>query len=430
VPIRIASDPTLKESAAEHLRAELRRNEAAVDSELSLLPLIEQKLMISGPLRNPVHSATNAAWFHPTNGLLMVTRLDGPTAGIARSLVDKALQAEAEGFWGRAYIDLRSVTDTNMKVGEDWIRGAGEICKQLGFETVADTNGGTFPATFPMSQIAFYAGWYEETVSGPFTRPTVEFMPGAFAYHLHSFSGANLRTANKNWVGPFLAKGVTITMGTVDEPYLAGTPDVGIFAARLIFYTMTFGEAAYAAQNVLSWQTTIVGDPLYRPFGKPPQQLHEELERRKSDLVEWSHLRVVNLNLVRGSTTADVTGYLEQTSTTTNSAVLTEKLADLYSAQGKPASAIDAYQRALQRHPSPLQRIRLRHAFGEKLEAANRDQDAYQNYQKLLEESPDQVDKATVYRKLLLLAQKLGKKDEAAKLEEQIKQLAAETPKT
>jgi hypothetical protein len=29
----------------------------------------------------------------------------------------------------------------------------------------------------------------------------------------------------------------------------------------------TFGEAAWAAQPVLSWQTTVIGDPLYRPFG-------------------------------------------------------------------------------------------------------------------------------------------------------------------
>ena len=47
-----------------------------------------------------------------------------------------------------------------------------------------------------MSQIAIYCGWYDENVSGPFTLPKVEFMPGAFAYHLHSFSAATLRSAN------------------------------------------------------------------------------------------------------------------------------------------------------------------------------------------------------------------------------------------
>jgi tetratricopeptide (TPR) repeat protein len=250
-------------------------------------------------------------------------------------------------------------------------------------------------------------------------------MPGAFAYHLHSFSAASLRTPDRNWVGPLLAKGATISMGSVAEPYLAGTPDVAIFAARLLFNGMTFGEAAYAGQSLLSWQTTIIGDPLFRPSGKPPQQLHEELERRHSKLLEWSHLRVVNLNLVRGSTLAEVVNYLEQTATTTNSAVLTEKLADLYVLQGKPASAIGAYERALKLEPSPQQRLRLRLTFGEKLAAANRDEDAYANYEKLLAECSDYPDKLSIYRRLLPLAQKLGKKEAAARFEENIKGLGA-----
>ena len=35
-----------------------------------------------------------------------------------------------------------------------------------------------------MSHIAIYCGWYDASVSGPFALPKVEFMPGAFAYHL------------------------------------------------------------------------------------------------------------------------------------------------------------------------------------------------------------------------------------------------------
>src|SRR5689334_3507560 len=84
----------------------------------------------------------------------------------------------------------------------------------------------------------------------PTTRPAVEFVPGAFAYHLHSFSAASLRSTTRNWVGPLLAKGATITMGCVDEPYLSGTPDVAVFVSRLIFFGFTFGQAAYASQPV------------------------------------------------------------------------------------------------------------------------------------------------------------------------------------
>ncbi len=431
VPVRIVNDPALKEAVEDNMRPELRRNGAAVDSELALLPCIEQHLPLAGPLKNPLFGATNAAAFDPTNGVLMVARLDGPSAEIARGLVDKALQAEADGLWGRAYFDLRGITDPGYKPGDDWIRGAAEICRRLGFETVVDTNASTFPVDFPMSQIAIYCGWYDGTVSGPFTRPQVEFMPGAFAYHLHSYSAANIRSATDNWVGPLLAKGATITMGCVDEPFLSGTPEVAVFVARLIYDGMTFGEAAYAAQPVLSWQTTIVGDPLYRPFGTSPQVLHERLEQKHSKLIEWSHLRVADLNLAKGRPPSALAAYLEQIPATKQSAVLTEKLADLYEMMGKPESAIETRKKALPLDPSPQQRVRLRLDLGEELMAVSstedkhKYQDAMEDYTALLSENPDYPNKLAIYRKLLPLAQKLGKTEDAAKYQESIRLLTS-----
>ncbi len=415
VPLRILHDELIKEAAEANLRPELRRNNAAVDSELACMSFAGQKPPLTGPVRNALYTTTNAAALNPVTGPLMVTRLDGPSPEIARGLVDKAIEAETDGLWGRVYCDIRSTTDSNLKQGDDWIRGAAEICRHLGFETILDTGGDTFPPGFPMSQIAFYAGWYREHVSGPFALPQVEFMPGAFAYHLHSYSAVSLHATDRGWVGPFLAKGVTCTMGCVDEPYLGGTPDVGVFTGRFIFLGFSFGEAAYAAQPVLSWQTTVVGDPLYRPFGKPPQVLHVELDRKHSQLVEWSHLRVVDLNLMKGTPAAEAVSYLEGLETTKTSAVLKEKLADLYEAQGKPSSAVLTYQQALQLDPTPQQRIRLRLILGEKLAALNRDEEAHADYLKLLEESPNYPDTLAIYRKLLPLAKKLGKQEAAAK---------------
>jgi uncharacterized protein (TIGR03790 family) len=428
VPLRIDSDPNLKEEGMDKLRPEMRRDEAAVDSELSWLPLIEERPPLAGPLRNPVYTSTNAAMLHPTNGVLLVTRLDGPTAAIARGLVDKALQAEADGLWGRCYFDLRNITEPSYKPGDDWIRGASEICRHLGFETVVDENPGTFPAGFPMSQIAFYIGWYDGSVSGPFAQPTVEFMPGAFAYHLHSYSAATLHSANQNWVGPLLAKGATITMGCVTEPYLSGTPDVAVFTARLVFQGFTFGQAAYASQPVLSWQTTVVGDPLYRPFGKNPDQLHQQLHARGSKLIEWSWLRLANLHLATGKPVAEVVTLLEQIAAAKPGAVLSEKLADLYAAQGKPSSAVHSYAQALKLDPSPQQRIRLLLTLAEKLPALDRQQEACEDYQKLLHEFPDYPDKLTIYRKLLPLAQKLDRKADVERYEAEISRLSPPPP--
>lgn len=406
VPLKISRDTGLNEPEEATMRPELRRNEAAVDSELSCLPLTYSGHTLAGPLVNNLYSVTNAALLHPTNGVLMIARLDAPTPALARGLVEKSLQAETDGLWGRAYFDLRNIADPAYKLGDDWIRNASQVARLVGFDTIVDEGGDTFPASFPLSQVAIYMGWYRENVSGPFVLPKVEFMPGAFAYHLHSFSASSLRATNHNWVGPLLDKGATCTMGTVDEPYLAGTPDVSAFAARWMYFGFTFGEAAYASQAILSWQTTVVGDPLYRPFGKNAQELHQSLLERKSKLVEWSTSRLVNLNRNQGIGATELSTILESTPLTQESAVLTEKLAELYSAQGKPASVIATYERALTLDPTPQQRIRLRLTLGESLIAAKQEDLARRNYEKLLEETPDYTDAISIRKKITALTPK------------------------
>ncbi len=408
VPLNILPDADLHEVIPPNVRPELQRNEAAVDSELAWLPLVKNAVPLYGPLPNPFYGVTNAALLNPTNGILLVARLDGPTADIARDLVDKALQAETNGLWGRAYFDARglSMPDTNYFLGDEWMRGSAELSRELGFETTLDNRPETFPASFPMSQIAIYAGWYSENADGPFARPAVEFMPGAFAYHLHSYSAATLRSTTRNWCGPLLARGVTVTMGCVNEPYLAATPNIPIFLSRWVAGDFTFGEAAWAAQPVLSWQTTVVGDPLYRPFGKAPQTLHEELVRSRNPLAAWSYLRLVNLQHNRGTPLAQNAQNLEALELTAQSAVLTEKLADIYEELGKPSSAIYTYQQALKLNPSPEQRIRLRLTLGDKLTAQGRDAETIGNDRQLLTESPDYPGRGIIEEKLKMLEQK------------------------
>src|SRR5205814_3803105 len=139
------------------------------------------KLIWTGPITNPFFLATNANFMQPTKGILLVARLDGPSASIAQGLVDKAIEAETNGLWGRAYFDARGLTNGEYRIGDEWIRNAANAARKNGFETVLDENPNTFSAGYPLSQVALYAGWYDWNVSGPFTRPTVEFMPGAFA---------------------------------------------------------------------------------------------------------------------------------------------------------------------------------------------------------------------------------------------------------
>jgi len=117
-----------------------------------------------------------------------------------------------------------------------------------------------------MDHVAVYLGWYSASVQGPMARDDFQFVPGAIAVHIHSFSGATLRDPHANWCAPLLAHGAAATLGNVYEPYLDLTPHLDIFADRLR-NGFNFAESAYASVPAVSWMTTFVGDPLYRPFG-------------------------------------------------------------------------------------------------------------------------------------------------------------------
>ncbi len=410
VPLRIAPVSLLDEFEAKVAQSKFRRNEASVDSELAWLPEVKMKIPLTGPLANPFYLCTNQAQLNCTNGILLVSRLDGPTPEIATHLVDKALEAEDTGLWGRAYFDARGLaTNSSYYLGDLWMLAGAEISRQLGFEVETDNHEATLPTSFPMSHIGIYCGWYAADPCGPFTASKMEFMPGAFAYHLHSFSAESLRTTTAHWCGPLLAKGATCTMGCVYEPYLQLTPNIAFFLEAL-GNGSTFGAAAWAAQPALSWQTTVIGDPLYRPFKKSPAELHALLTRTQNPLLEWSFDRLVCLDLAHGLRAPPLLAFLANLPITEHSAVLNEKLANLYEAAGKPSSAIAAWQTALQLKPSPQQRIRLRLTLGEKLAAQGRVAEAMANYRALIAEAPDYPGREDLDDRLKALEPKLGLK--------------------
>jgi len=412
VPVRILRDTNLVEKGQEKAPIQLRRNEASVDSELAALPLFLDGAPRFGLLRNFAYGSTNRASLSPTNGLIMVTRLDGPSFDIVLGLIDNALYAETNGLWGRAYFDARGLTNGEYLVGDEWIRVSSRLAKRVGFETVLDDMPETFSPAYPVSHVAFYMGWYDGQVSGPFTRPGFKFMPGAFAYHLHSFSGHAIRSVSNFWVGPLLAKGATATAGAVDEPYLLGTMNLAIFSERL-FMGYTFGEAAYFAMPALSWQMTVIGDPLYCPFKTNPQTQHKLLEKQKNPLIEWSYMKILNINMALGTKTEELINFLKQIPETTNSAVLLEKQGDLYYSLGKISDAIDSYRMALQVNPVPEQKLRLLLNKGKLEWLFGRLNEALETYKQILKEYPDYPDMKTIYKRLIDIANDLGLPQEA-----------------
>lgn len=426
VPLKIEQDNSIHEPER-NLPPEARRNEAAVDSELALLPSAYlQPRYINGPLNNPFYAATNVSSFNVRYGVLMVARLDGPTPEIARGLVDKALQAEKEGLWGRAYFDMRGITNGEYKVGDDMLRGAELSASRFGFETVVDNREAVFPPGFPMPQIGIYAGWYELNVAGALAQKDMEFMPGAFAYHLHSFSAQTIRSGSARWVGPLLSRGAACTMGTTEEPFLHGTPDIAIFLGRWFFEGASFGEAAYASHRVLSWQTTVVGDPLYRPFAMKGQERHEQLRKEHSKLFEWSLLKVVNINLATDLPPDEAVKFIRQSPESKSSALLHEKIGDIQKARGKWVDAADEYEASLKMNPTSEQRLRISLILSGMQTSLGREREAYELYKGLLKDYPNFPDRVKFYQKILPLTDKFGTPAEAAEYEKALKEL---TPK-
>lgn len=268
----------LKIAGYEAVKTMYLSSAASVDSELAMLPL-RGKYVLVGSIPNPYFGA-DAPFGLPWNqAMYLVTRLDGPTAKTAKRLVDDAIWAEKNGLKGRAYFDARGFKAPKLKpgapkrppngylMGDIWIRNAYAACKRAGFTSVLDDKPEVMHLNFPMPDAAIYLGWYASNVVGPIAKPGFRFNRGAIAYHLHSFSAVTIRSAKKRWVGPLLSRGACVTMGTVYEPFLIGTPHLDIFMDRML-KGYNFAEAAHMSQKLMSWQSVFVGDPLYRPFAK------------------------------------------------------------------------------------------------------------------------------------------------------------------
>jgi uncharacterized protein (TIGR03790 family) len=245
-------------------------NAASVDSELSLLGLYSSQ--ISGVINNPLAlhpvGSNNAIAKTPLQippALLLVGRLDAPSVDAVKALIINGLKVEKEGLWGWGYIDLRSTSDPGFIVGDQWIRKAGEVMRKNGIPVLSDDLPETFQAGFPITDATAYFGWYAGDLDGPFRDPAFQFMPGAVAAHLHSFSATTLHDPLRGWTGPLIQRGASASVGNVYEPYLIFTTDFGTMEEKLLA-GHNLAESYYAAQPVLSWMSVLVGDPLYRPY--------------------------------------------------------------------------------------------------------------------------------------------------------------------
>jgi uncharacterized protein (TIGR03790 family) len=255
VPLRIENSLDLLEAESADLPPRYRTNRAAVDSELSLLT--RSNVPTSGVVTNPLYREKEPTARRMAS-VIRVSRLDGSNWESCRRLVDSAISGEKRGLVGRAYIDAGELN----QVGEAWFASIGRKIELLGFDLDRESTRANFPFTARMDAAVLYLGWHSGKVVGPVVNSGFRFSEGAVAIHIHSSSAGTLR---RGWLAALVNAGAAATVGNVYEPYLQLTHDLDLFFER-IESGASIGEAAFYSLPGQSWQSILVGDPLYRPF--------------------------------------------------------------------------------------------------------------------------------------------------------------------
>ncbi len=259
VPLKVVNDPSIEaEKSPLAGNKAFKTNAASVDGELALLAVSNPPLV--GFVPNPLFRNDSPSSIQ-LNQIVKVSRLDGPSFGDARRLIDQAIEAEKTGLIGRSYVDIGGP----HAAGNRWLEETVKQLDELNFDGDVDRERGSMPSWVRLDAPALYFGWYAGTLNGPFTQDGFEFPPGAVALHIHSFSAASVRSRTSGWVGPLVARGVTATFGNVTEPYLEFTHQPHLILKSLARGDR-LGDAAAYSVPVYSWQAMAVGDPLYRPF--------------------------------------------------------------------------------------------------------------------------------------------------------------------
>jgi tetratricopeptide (TPR) repeat protein len=278
-------------------------------------------------------------------------------------MIDDSIYAETHRLAGLGVIDSRGITDVKdgYAAGDVWLRRSRDLLALDGWSVRFDDKPELIPATEPLNEVALYLGWYNADALGPWVTPPDRFARGAIAYHLHSYSATTVRSETSAWVGPLIAHGAAATMGTVYEPYLDLTPHLDIFTKRLLDGD-SFAEAAYASEKGLSWMTTVVGDPLYRPFRQPLAAALAAEDAHPSDHHDWLLLQHVQRALAQGDLQPSVPALAQALNLPSARGFAQEGLGDLLDKMKDPAAsaaAEEAYRRALTLDTLPIDRIRI-----------------------------------------------------------------------
>lgn len=353
-------------------------DEASVDSELTVLGLSHPP--VKGGLRNPYFDQqARFPHFQGSPGLLIVGRLDGPDDKTVKRMIDDAIHAEQTGLLGRAVVDLAQKTGAYQE-GEEWLKSSTDSFRRAGIPVFIDRSEPVLRDAWPLPDTILYFGWYTDHITGALSSPSFQFKRGAIACHLHSFSASIIRSHDKAWAGPLLSKGAAVTFGNVFEPYLSLTLHFDIFNKRLL-EGFTVGEAAWNATPALSWMNVVLGDPLYRPFGKGiGAKLGDGADR---DYALYQGM----VQRMGADTDARIKTAITELAGKRQSFRLLELTALLSSLQSKHIEAIDLLEHAESTTKNPADLLRLRLYRAEMLRRSEKADAARQLLRMMLKES-------------------------------------------
>ncbi len=259
--------------------ARLNESGASFDSELSLVLWSDgYELLRWQP--NYLRGNYASSQLRKTFPTLMVSRLDGPNLPTAKRLIDDAIATEkAGGLKGKVYLDARGLAkregpplepgsypdyDRTLLITADGLKKLENAEGEPRFEVTLNEQPELFmPGQCP--DAGLYCGWYS---LGKYI-DAFDWNRGAVAYHLASGEAATLKEIDSQvWCKKLLEDGVCATIGPVYEPYLLAFPRPNEFFALLIQSDLTLVEVYYQTKSFNSWAMTLIGDPLYRPFGR------------------------------------------------------------------------------------------------------------------------------------------------------------------
>ena len=250
-------------------RLSFTQADASVDSELSLVWWDRADMHPSGKQYNPLY-----AWY-PAHirqrglrlPLMLVSRIDAPTPDLAKRMIDYAILAEQTGLTGKAYIDARGVDSKQLLSSGHYDRNMRMFAEGLkrisSYQVVLENTERRFSNPGDAPHVGMYVGWYRlRRYEDAFT-----FNPGAIGYHIASNEAVSLHNPSEpGWCKNALERGITVTLGSVTEPYLDAFPLPTEFFGLLLTGRYSLVEAYYLSTRYLSWQMVLVGDPLYNPW--------------------------------------------------------------------------------------------------------------------------------------------------------------------